>query len=265
MNQVSSSQFKACSCSDTHCIAVTHDGRAFTWALTSLGNKFGQLCSPSASSSPIQSPSFDSRHEVNIGQRVIAVGAGGDKSAGHTALVGENGALYMCGCDRWQQLGLATQKEKAAIGGNSAGYTWEGGKVWQSSPQRVAALAGVSISKVITPTRCCVLVTECHRLLSEETTRWPLTPTSALCTHGVRVQKGNSVLQAKPSCGLPPYRLFSARQWAGLLPCRNCTLSAIALPQSTNHRRRRSLLWFLLAKIAGSLKPPFVTRSSLPT
>jgi alpha-tubulin suppressor-like RCC1 family protein len=200
MNQVPLSQYKACSCSDTHCIALTHDGRAFTWALTSFGNKFGQLCSPSASSSPTQSPSFDSRHEVNIGQRVVAVGAGGNKSAGHTALVGENGALYMCGCDRWQQLGLATQK--AAIGGNSAGYTWEGGKVWQSSPQRVAGLAGVSISKVIRaliPTRCGVLVTKCHRLPSEETTHWLLTPTSALCTHGVRVQKGNLVLQAKPS------------------------------------------------------------------
>jgi alpha-tubulin suppressor-like RCC1 family protein len=148
MSESFSRLYKSCSCSDTHCIALTHDGRAFTWPLTSHGNKFGQLCSSSPLSSSLQPPSIDDRREVTIGQRVVAVAAGGGHTAGHTALVGADGALYMCGCDRWQQLGLSTQK--AGIGGNAAGYTWDGGKIWQSSPQRVAALSDVRIIKVTT-------------------------------------------------------------------------------------------------------------------
>jgi alpha-tubulin suppressor-like RCC1 family protein len=144
MNEQSSSRFKSCSCSDNHCIGLTHDGRAFTWALTSQGNRFGQLCLSLPTS--LHPANINDQREVSIGQRIIAVGAGGDKEAGHTALVGEDGSLFMCGCDRWQQLGLSTQK--ADIGGNAAGYTWEGGKIWQNLPQRVAALSNVKIIKV---------------------------------------------------------------------------------------------------------------------
>ncbi len=144
MNEQSSSRFISCNCSDNHCIGLTRDGRAFTWALTSQGNRFGQLCSSLPTS--LHPANINEHREVSIGQRVIAVGAGGDKEAGHTALVGEDGSLFMCGCDRWQQLGLSTQK--ADIGGNAAGYTWDGGKIWQSSPKRVAALSNVKIIKV---------------------------------------------------------------------------------------------------------------------
>jgi hypothetical protein len=84
--------------------------------------------------------------EVNIGQRVVAVGAGGGDSAGHTALVGEDGALFMCGCDRWQQLGLSSRNN--GIGSNAAGYTWDGGRIWHGEPQRVVALDSVKIAQV---------------------------------------------------------------------------------------------------------------------
>jgi alpha-tubulin suppressor-like RCC1 family protein len=146
MHHASASQYKTCSCSENHCIGLTNDGRAFTWALTSRGNKFGQLCASSAPSSPLQSTNIGERREVDIGQRVVAVGAGGSQSTGHTALVGEDGTLFMCGCDRWQQLGLSSQK--GGVGGNAAGYTWDGGKIWQSSPQKLAALKGIKIIKV---------------------------------------------------------------------------------------------------------------------
>ncbi len=146
MSHPVASQYKTCSCSENHCIGLTHDGRAFTWALTSRGNRFGQLCASSSPSLPLQPGSIGDRHEVDIGQKVVAVGAGGSQSTGHTALVGEDGSLYMCGCDRWQQLGLSSQK--GGVGSNAAGYTWDGGKIWHSSPQKVAALSGIKIIKV---------------------------------------------------------------------------------------------------------------------
>lgn len=42
---------------------------------------------------------------------------GGTKDSGHTALVDEDGGLWMAGCDRWQQLGLGSSFTGAA------GYT----------------------------------------------------------------------------------------------------------------------------------------------
>jgi alpha-tubulin suppressor-like RCC1 family protein len=128
------------SCSDKHCIALTHEGAAFTWAKSSSGNSYGQLCRgriPGDASIP---------GKIDIGQRVKAVAAGGGKIAGHTALVGEDGSLFTCGCDRWQQLGLNLDVNNLA--GNPRGYTWNEGKLWQDSPQQVVALKGVKISKV---------------------------------------------------------------------------------------------------------------------
>ena len=55
---------------------------------------------------------------------------GGDKDAGHSAALTELGNVYVWGCDRWQQLGLGS----ADAGG--VGYTWEGGRLWQDTPQR---------------------------------------------------------------------------------------------------------------------------------
>jgi alpha-tubulin suppressor-like RCC1 family protein len=138
--------FDVVSCSETHCIGLTPDGRAFTWALTAAGNRFGQLCAPSAAAAPLQRERIFDPREVHVGQRVVAVGAGGGSSAGHTALVGEDGSLFMCGCDRWQQLGLSSLK--SSIGSSAAGYTWDGGKIWQGEPQRVAALGSAKIAQV---------------------------------------------------------------------------------------------------------------------
>lgn len=141
--------YSECSCSHTHCVGLTRDGRAFTWALTSQGNRFGQLCAPPPlppAAAALAGDAIYVPREVRIGQRVVAVGAGGGRSAGHTALVAEDGALFVCGCDRWQQLGLSALKR--SIGSNAAGYAWDGGKIWQGEPQRVAALSGVKIAKV---------------------------------------------------------------------------------------------------------------------
>ena len=43
----------------------------------------------------------------------------------------------MAGCDRWQQLGLGSP------GAGAAGYTWGGGKIWQSKFMRNEAIAAL--------------------------------------------------------------------------------------------------------------------------
>lgn len=54
---------------------------------------------------------------------------GGFGSAGHTAILDTEGRLWVCGCDRWQQLGLGSSQS------GSSGYTWTGGKLWQEQLQ----------------------------------------------------------------------------------------------------------------------------------
>jgi hypothetical protein len=56
--------------------------------------------------------------------------AGGFADSGHSAILDSNGRLWMCGCDRWQQLGLGSSN------GGSSGYTWGGGKLWQDRFRR---------------------------------------------------------------------------------------------------------------------------------
>ena len=67
----------------------------------------------------------------------VAVAAGGGIDAGHSLAVTRHGDTYAWGCDRWQQLGLGSAEAGAV------GYTWEGGKLWQTAPRRVEALRGV--------------------------------------------------------------------------------------------------------------------------
>lgn len=54
---------------------------------------------------------------------------GGFGSAGHTAILDTEGRLWVCGCDRWQQLGLGSSQS------GSSGYTWTGGRLWQEQLQ----------------------------------------------------------------------------------------------------------------------------------
>ena len=56
--------------------------------------------------------------------------AGGFSDSGHSAIIDSSGQLWMCGCDRWQQLGLGSPN------GGSSGYTWAGGKLWQDRFRR---------------------------------------------------------------------------------------------------------------------------------
>lgn len=55
---------------------------------------------------------------------------GGFSSSGHSALLDTKGNLWLCGCDRWQQLGMGSSH------GGSSGYTWKGGRLWQDQFQK---------------------------------------------------------------------------------------------------------------------------------
>jgi len=107
------------SCSETHCVAL-REGVAYTWPISRAGNRFGQLCRGTAARDVDVEATDASAAPVPFDGRVVAVAAGGRKDGGHTALVGEDGSVWMCGCDRWQQLGLSG----AGGAGNAAGYTW---------------------------------------------------------------------------------------------------------------------------------------------
>ena len=56
--------------------------------------------------------------------------AGGFADSGHSAILDSLGHLWLCGCDRWQQLGLGSSRA------GSSGYTWKGGKLWQDRFRR---------------------------------------------------------------------------------------------------------------------------------
>jgi alpha-tubulin suppressor-like RCC1 family protein len=64
-------------------------------------------------------------NDHNLKATKVFVSNSVQKDSGHSAIVDENGRLWMSGCDRWQQLGLGS------VNGGSAGYTWKGGKLWQ--------------------------------------------------------------------------------------------------------------------------------------
>jgi len=61
--------------------------------------------------------------------------AGGFADSGHSALLDTSGYLWLCGCDRWQQLGLGSSH------GGSTGYAWRGGKLWQDRFRKNAHVA----------------------------------------------------------------------------------------------------------------------------
>eukprot|EP00520_Triparma_pacifica_P003211 CAMPEP_0118670012 /NCGR_PEP_ID=MMETSP0785-20121206/21214_1 /TAXON_ID=91992 /ORGANISM="Bolidomonas pacifica, Strain CCMP 1866" /LENGTH=108 /DNA_ID=CAMNT_0006564747 /DNA_START=189 /DNA_END=512 /DNA_ORIENTATION=+ len=107
---------------------------AYTWALGNKGNRFGQLGrgrQPAAEATKLMEPGI----VAEISVKVKFAYTGGTKDSGHTAFLDQSGGLWMAGCDRWQQLGLGSP------GAGAAGYTWGGGKIWQSKFMRNEAIA----------------------------------------------------------------------------------------------------------------------------
>lgn len=89
------STWERLSCAETHCIAL-RDGVAHSWPLTRAGNRFGQLGHGAAAKDvDLDGPPAPIRRAGL--PRIVEVAAGGRKDGGHTALVGEDGSVWMCG------------------------------------------------------------------------------------------------------------------------------------------------------------------------
>lgn len=128
-----------------HIIAITKLGIAYSWSYRRKGplNEFGQLGRGSTmgiSKELLSTPAPVVLHNVSVHEKypkqtndVVFVRAytGGTKESGHSALLDSTRRrLYICGCDRWQQLGLGSHHAGAL------GYTWKGGKLWQTEFHR---------------------------------------------------------------------------------------------------------------------------------
>eukprot|EP00729_Bicosta_minor_P023029 gene23029-6331_t len=156
--------YASISCSDGHCVGITKEGVAYAWATQSHGNRFGQLCrgfvtkagSNTASSSSSSSGNsntaatanttatatdeLQSARAINVpglpdGVAIAKGWAGGRKDSGHTALLDTGGNLWMCGCDRWTQLGR---------GGTSG---WADGAAWNPTAEYVAMPGGAAVQQ----------------------------------------------------------------------------------------------------------------------
>mmetsp|Transcript_3197 Transcript_3197/g.4433 ORF Transcript_3197/g.4433 Transcript_3197/m.4433 type:complete len:255 (+) Transcript_3197:99-863(+) len=124
--------------SKTHRIEIRDDGRLYTYANYSSGNRFGQL-GIGRSDKKVE---IGKEFQVILPNQVISAATGGSKESGHTLCVTKDNKLYAFGCDRWQQLGLGSLET------GSVGYTWQAGRLWQTTPQHVRALDGVEIFDV---------------------------------------------------------------------------------------------------------------------
>lgn len=135
----------------THNIGISTDGQAYTWGKT---NSLGQLGRPTDKSSTctgrghrkntpqhaiFSNPQVSTlTNPLNLNPAEKFIGnvksvrgfVGGFKDSGHSAILDEDGFLWLSGCDRWQQLGLGSST------GRAAGYTWKNGALWQETFQR---------------------------------------------------------------------------------------------------------------------------------
>jgi alpha-tubulin suppressor-like RCC1 family protein len=102
-----------------HLIGITTDGVAFSWGRSNAVGQLGRNTeedTPSKIPGPISLPNKASKGYTSNGC---------SSGSGHSAILDDQGMLWMAGCDRWQQLGLGSSK------GGSSGYTWQDGKLWQ--------------------------------------------------------------------------------------------------------------------------------------
>ena len=114
-------------CGKSHCVAVSALGEAISWATSARdGGRYGQLGWGSAHVEAY------TPHRIQLGANKTVKAAAGDD---HSAFVDAAGGLWLCGVDRWEQLG------RGAV-------LWKGGAVWQREPKPVPALQNVRVIDV---------------------------------------------------------------------------------------------------------------------
>lgn len=113
-----------------HSLARTTEGSVFSWGKNNcvgqLGRATNNLMRPKTPGLVNFLDNNNNKAESNtiVANRVFT-SVGSDQDSGHSAILDNNGNLWMSGCDRWQQLGLGSAK------GGSNGYTWQKGRLWQ--------------------------------------------------------------------------------------------------------------------------------------
>jgi alpha-tubulin suppressor-like RCC1 family protein len=112
-----------------HTIKINKDGIAFSYChnTKSCSNELGEL---GRTNDPYKLLPITLVDALKQNIKVSQAYTGGFPSSGHSALIDNQGYLYLCGCDRWQQLGLGSANAGAS------GYTWKGGRLWQTQFQR---------------------------------------------------------------------------------------------------------------------------------
>lgn len=104
-----------------HSFGISADGSVYSWG---RGNSFGQLGRTGKARDP-------KKIDMDFPCGVSKVYTGGLKESGHSAVLdSQKQYLWLCGSDRWQQLGLGSSHSGAA------GYTWKDGRIWQERFQR---------------------------------------------------------------------------------------------------------------------------------
>lgn len=108
-----------------HTISINKEGTAYSYCHNQkvCNNELGEL---GRVGDAYKSHSIKLQESVSVAH----VYTGGFASSGHSALLDKKGNLWLCGCDRWQQLGLGSSNS------GSSGYTWQGGKLWQDEFQK---------------------------------------------------------------------------------------------------------------------------------
>lgn len=110
-----------------HTIAITTQGIPYSHCHSkkACDNELGELGRRGNPSTPLPIKLGDN-NDCNVAHAYT----GGFSSSGHSALLDTKGNLWVCGCDRWQQLGMGSSQ------GGSSGYTWKGGRLWQEEFQK---------------------------------------------------------------------------------------------------------------------------------
>ena len=105
-----------------HSFGITSDGLAHSYCHSKKNcqNELGELGRPGNAHVPLPVSLGNSKSSAAF------VYTGGFPSSGHSLILDSGGYAWVTGCDRWQQLGLGSSD------GGSSGYTWKGGRLWQT-------------------------------------------------------------------------------------------------------------------------------------
>ncbi len=146
------------SCGQSHCLAVSSDGRAFAWGAA----RHGRLGLGAATVAALPRDPADRRDAYAAapapipalgGVRVVCVAAG----LKHSLACDTAGVCYAWGLARYGRLGLDDWEALPTEAGPGGGGEGTGGdaRAWhQATPTAITALRGVTVAQVAPPHRC---------------------------------------------------------------------------------------------------------------